>query len=572
MPGFRRAARRRHARVAAAFGAALGALLICRTGRGAISADTRTRIDRNAPVLFQADEVEYDEQLGVTVAKGHVEISQGGEVLLADTVSYNQRTGTITASGHVSLMQPTGESCSPILPSCANSMNTAFAQNVGMLLADRSRLAANAGRRLAGNRTELTRGVYSPCDLCKDNPSAPPLWQFKAREIDHDREQSYSSSRRDARTRRLAGVLYALYFSPGPHGEAGQRLFDAELRQFQQCRFPFHAAVFLGDRRRQGSDAGAALHDEGRGAPGRRLPAAFRQRRARCIASINYSDAQSATDTNSSDRLRGHVNTTGVWHLNETYRSGFDLQRVSDNTYLLRYGFGVPLLNAMISRAYLRRLRAARDDRHLRLCVSAADAGPQQLDAADRVAGGQPQLGQRTRSAWRPAVPQQQSAEYRPRNRDADAPALARQPLGAHLPRRYRQAVHLHREPARRRYSVNNLSQLSNPDLPSAYFPLNGAPAAEPVNSTFLTGRSFPQLGLTWSYPLAHRGPERTALVEPIVGALPVPQAAISAAFRTRTVSRSNSTTPICSDPTGCPGTTARYRTARRLRVAARPL
>ena len=61
------------------------------------------------------------------------------------------------------------------------------------------------------------------------------------------------------------------------------------------------------------------------------------------IGSINYSNAQSATDTNSSDRWRGHINSTGVWDLNETYRSGFDLQRVSDQTYLLRYGFGVPL-------------------------------------------------------------------------------------------------------------------------------------------------------------------------------------------------------------------------------------
>ena len=50
---------------------------------------------------------------------------------------------------------------------------------------------------------------------------------------------------------------------------------------------------------------------------------------------------------------RGHINATGVWDLDETYRTGFDLQRVSDQTYLLRFGFGVPLLNAMISRAYL---------------------------------------------------------------------------------------------------------------------------------------------------------------------------------------------------------------------------
>ena len=107
-------------------------------------------------------------------------------------------------------------------------MNTGFAQNVRMLLADRSRLAANAARRLGGNRTELTRGVYSPCDLCKDNPSAPPLWQFKAREIDHDREQKLLEFR-DA-TLELDGwpVFYTPYISaPGPIRKAGQRLSDA---------------------------------------------------------------------------------------------------------------------------------------------------------------------------------------------------------------------------------------------------------------------------------------------------------------------------------------------------------
>src|SRR5437588_11150378 len=146
------------------------------------------RQDRNAPVVFQADEVQYDEQLGLTVAKGHVEISQAGQILLADTVSYNQRTDTVTASGHVSLLLPTGEVMFADFMELRDSMNNAFAQNVRMLLADRSRLAANTARRTNGNRFELRRGVYSPCDLCKNDPTAPPAWQLRAREISDDKE------------------------------------------------------------------------------------------------------------------------------------------------------------------------------------------------------------------------------------------------------------------------------------------------------------------------------------------------------------------------------------------------
>ena len=70
---------------------------------------------------------------------------------------------------------------------------------------------------IAGNRTELTRGVYSPCDLCRDNPSAPPAWQFKAREIAHDRELKIIEFR-DA-TLELDGwpIFYTPYISaPDP--------------------------------------------------------------------------------------------------------------------------------------------------------------------------------------------------------------------------------------------------------------------------------------------------------------------------------------------------------------------
>src|ERR1700733_8004049 len=62
----------------------------------------------NEPMTFQADEVTYDQQLALTVAKGHVEIAQGTQILLADVVTYNQHTDTVTASGQVSLMMREG--------------------------------------------------------------------------------------------------------------------------------------------------------------------------------------------------------------------------------------------------------------------------------------------------------------------------------------------------------------------------------------------------------------------------------------------------------------------------------
>src|SRR5258706_5170922 len=88
---------------------------------------------KNAPITFQADEVEYDNQLALTVAKGHVEIAQGTQIVLADVVTYNQRTDTVTASGHVSLMTPDGTVMFSEYMELRNGMNDAFADNVRML-------------------------------------------------------------------------------------------------------------------------------------------------------------------------------------------------------------------------------------------------------------------------------------------------------------------------------------------------------------------------------------------------------------------------------------------------------
>ncbi len=172
--------------------------------------------DANA-MLFSADELQSDEELGLVVAKGHVEVSQGLRTLLADTVTYNQRTDTVTASGHVSLLEPTGEILFADFVELTNRFNDGFLQNIRALLSDRSRVAANTGRRTGGTRLEMRRGVYSPCDLCREDPTQPPLWQLRAEQITHD-SQTHTFEYRDA-TLEIGGipVLYTPYLShPDP--------------------------------------------------------------------------------------------------------------------------------------------------------------------------------------------------------------------------------------------------------------------------------------------------------------------------------------------------------------------
>ena len=54
------------------------------------------------------------------------------------------------------------------------NMRDGVAQNIKLLLADHSRLAAVSGRRVDGNVTVARNGVYSPCELCRKDPTRAP--------------------------------------------------------------------------------------------------------------------------------------------------------------------------------------------------------------------------------------------------------------------------------------------------------------------------------------------------------------------------------------------------------------
>ena len=230
---------------------------------------------------------------------------------------------------------------------------------------------------------------------------------------------------------------------------------------------------------------------------------------------MNYSNVGSGANSDAGSQWRGHINASGVWDIDDTYRTGFQLQRVSDQTYLLRFGFGNPLLNAMISRAYLEGFepRASTD-------VNAYMFQPLL-----------PGLGDSTQPIVLPVVnrtwlsePDQFGGVWKLNANMLDivrevGTQTRRVSLGSEWDRTFRDGIGgEYKFTASLRgdgYSVSGLSALSNPDLPSAFFTVNGAPR---IGTNFFDARAFPQLGLTWNYPLVHRGEDTTAIIEPIAG------------------------------------------------------
>jgi LPS-assembly protein len=165
-----------------------GALLAAGMAHAQLSQLTSggTAVSRNQPVAFTADTVEYDQQKSLVTAKGHVEAWQNGHVLRADEVTFNRQTGVATARGHVTLIEPSGQVLFADAAQLDQGLRDGILTAIRARLAQNGKLAANGGRRTGGVLNSMSKVVYSTCNLCKQHPERPPLWQIRAASATED--------------------------------------------------------------------------------------------------------------------------------------------------------------------------------------------------------------------------------------------------------------------------------------------------------------------------------------------------------------------------------------------------
>ncbi|OAN53168.1 organic solvent tolerance protein [Paramagnetospirillum marisnigri] len=169
------------------------------------------------PVHMEADQVLYDRVFEVVTAKGRVEMVQSGRTITADTVSYNLKKDLMGASGNVVLTEPTGEITQADYFELTGDFKNGVAENLRLIMADNSRLTAVSAQRYGGDRTDFERVSYTACEPCRDDPGRTPLWQAKALRVTHNQAEAQVEYR-DAWVEMLGiPVLYTPYLShPDP--------------------------------------------------------------------------------------------------------------------------------------------------------------------------------------------------------------------------------------------------------------------------------------------------------------------------------------------------------------------
>jgi LPS-assembly protein len=309
------------------------ALLITVPATAAVRTAPASKDDQ---VLLQADEVVYDVDRNIVRAQGHVEVDYGGRVMLADSVNYDQVHDKVTADGHVSVMAQNGDVAFADHVTLTDKMREGALSGFAALIGKSGRLVAASASREAGVETTAMNAAYTPCKICRERGDKTPLWSVKAYRVVYD-EARHKIKFKDA-TLQLFGVpvFYTPYYSMSdPTVKHTTGILTPEVGSSSSIGYfikvPFYAAFS------DSADVTITPFATTRG--GEVLEGEFRERWNNGGMWLQGSVANNPNGGIGGNVAQNyeHIFGSGDWDINRNWRTGYDVQLTSNDTYLKRY-------------------------------------------------------------------------------------------------------------------------------------------------------------------------------------------------------------------------------------------
>ena len=312
--------------------------------------------DHANETLITATQMQSDSATGIVTATGKVEVVHGDNLLHADKVTYNQKTGVMSADGHVALLMPSGEVEFSDHQEITGDMKQAFAAKVGILFPDNSRVAATTAQLYEGEYTVADHAMYTACNVCRENPDQPPLWQLKADTITHNNVE-HQIYYHDVTIEALdVPVFYTPYMStPDPTVKRRQG-FLSPLPGYSPIIGEYIKAPYYFDI---APDKDMTVTPTFSTIDKAQLAAEYRQRLERgkllLSGSITHADLIDDLGVDKGQKWRGDMFGNFLYDINSTWRTGTDIQYASDKSYLRRYN--ISSLDQMTDRAFVEGFR-----------------------------------------------------------------------------------------------------------------------------------------------------------------------------------------------------------------------
>ncbi len=290
--------------------------------------------------LFSADRVVYDDEYGLIIAVGDVEIIGQQETLRADIVTIYEQDNRVEAEGNIAVQDLDGNVFYTDALNFSDDGNNVFTKGIRALMADNSRITGVSGQRLGNGITVINRASYSPCLPCVEDPDAALSWQLNAKKIIHDETLQRIKYYNTSLSMYGVPVFWLPYFHhPDPSVKQLSGFLTPEYGFKSDLGWIFGSSYYFA----LASDKDITTRLRWTGDQGPVGDVEYRQRFDKgefsIRGSLTQSDRFNDDDTIDRDELRGHLESKLNYHLDENWRTGFNIFRASDDQYARLYDY-----------------------------------------------------------------------------------------------------------------------------------------------------------------------------------------------------------------------------------------
>lgn len=308
-------------------------------------------------LYMQAQTIIEDEDSGTLTARGSVEARYQGRTLRADEIVYETATGLVTARGNALIVNADGSIQYADTIELDEDLRAGVVTGFATRGQQNQKLAAATAIRRSETLNELTNAIFTACDICNDEGEPKtPTWTIQADQVVQDRDAKVVYYRNAVLKAFDVPVFYApVFWHADPTAERASGLLTPKVSLSDRRGFSYEQPYLwvispyqdLVISPQINADVNPFLNLDWRkrffsGAIEARAGYTY-ERDVQNGGGIYDVDGDLIRDGETEfgeDRHRSYVLASGRFDVDENWRWGFGLERVSDKGVFDKYEIG----------------------------------------------------------------------------------------------------------------------------------------------------------------------------------------------------------------------------------------
>lgn len=281
------------------------------------------------PAILIADSVFVTGE-NLLIAQGNVEALQGDVRLKAEKITFDQSTGKMTIVGPIIIQQ--GEDITILADSAEldQDLQNGLLTGARIVLDQQLQLAAVHIAQTSGRYSQLYKSAVTSCRICNDG--SPPLWQIRAKQVIHDRqEQQLYFEHAQFRILDVPVFYVPKLRLPDPTLERATGFLIPSVHSNTLLETGVKVPYFIKLGEHKDLTLTPYISPDTR-------TLEFRYRQAFENGRITFRGAISDDDLRPGS-FRGYLNANGAFSLKNDFKLDFGIEAASDSSYLLDYDY-----------------------------------------------------------------------------------------------------------------------------------------------------------------------------------------------------------------------------------------